>query len=61
MNNPRFFKDENIPLIQDEDRDSDYDDYNRSNKTLHKRQCFTDPDTKKTTSTFTAKTKSKTR
>ena len=49
MKNLRFFYAGDIPLLCDEDRDNDYDDYNTSNRSIRQDTMFTDPDTKETT------------
>ena len=52
MGNPTFADDENIPLVHDEDRSNDYDDYNTLYTSLVQEKTFTDPDTMQTTSTL---------
>ena len=49
MKNPTFFYPGDIPLLCDEDHDNDYDDYNKSNRSIRQDTMFTDPDTKETT------------
>ena len=59
MKNPRFFYPGYIPLLCDEDRDNDYDDYNTSNRSIRQDTRFTDPDTKETTPTLRLRQKVK--
>ena len=59
MKNPRFFYPGDIPLLCDEDRDNDYDDYNTSNRSIRQDTMFTDPDTKETTPTLRLRQKVK--
>ena len=50
MDNPKCVDHENIPLLRDEDRDNDYDDYNTPEISII--QVFTDFDTMETTSSL---------
>ena len=49
MDNPRFVDDENIPLLRDEYRGNDSDDYNTPNTSIIQETTFTDPYTTETT------------